>query len=190
MKKLILMIIMTVMCLSLIGVSAETATAQDRTVMNDVQKTAQSRMERKVRSEILSLPYYDVFDAIGFQINGNTVILNGYVVRPLTKEDAEESVRDVEGVTRVVNNIEVLPLSPSDDRIRMRIYREMIETPGLYKYLLGTNPPVRIIVKNGRVMLEGFVDSEADKNLAGIRAKEIFGVFGVENNLRVLRREV
>lgn len=190
MKKIILMIVTTVVSLALTGVSAETATAQDRAVMNDVQRTAQSRIERKVRSEILSLPYYGVFDAIGYQINGSTVVLNGYVVRPFTKKDAEGSVRDIEGVTKVVNNIEVLPLSPSDDRIRLRIYREMAETPGLYKYLLGTNPPVRIIVKNGRVMLEGFVDSEADKNLAGIRAKEIFGVFGVENNLRVLKREV
>lgn len=152
-------------------------------------QTASSKTERNIRKEILSLPYYDVFDAIGYQINGDTVTLSGYVVRPLTKSDAEAAVKDVDGVKNVVNKIEVLPLSPSDDRIRVRVYRAISDQGSLYRYLLGTNPAIRIIVNNGRVSLEGLVGSETDKTLAGIAAREIFGVFGVENNLQIEKRE-
>lgn len=150
---------------------------------------SKSKTEKNIRKEILSLPYYGVFDAIGYQINGDTVTLSGYTVRPLTKKDAEEAVKDVNGVTTVINNIKVLPLSPSDDRIRVRVYRAIGDQGSLYRYLLGTNPAIRIIVNNGRISLEGIVGNETDKNLAGIAAKEIFGVFGVENNLQVEGRE-
>ncbi len=184
MKKLLLL---TILSIILTGIS--TASISARTIMNDIAVVEKSKMARQVRKEILSLPYYDVFDAIGYQINGSTVTLNGYVVRPYTKSEAEAAVGDVDGVQKVVNNIEILPLSPSDDRIRLRIYRSISDQGGLYRYLLGTNPAIRIIVKNGRVNLEGYVANEADKNLAGIAAKEIFGVFGVDNNLQIENRK-
>lgn len=181
-KKLFLFFTFT-FCLLLI--SGDPVFAQTSSNQATVSK---SKMERNIRKEILSLPYYDVFDAIGYQLNGDTVTLSGYVVRPLTKDDAEASVKDVDGVKNVVNNIKVLPLSPSDDRIRVRVYRSIGDQGSLYRYLLGTNPPIRIIVNSGRVLLEGIVANETDKNLAGIAAKEIFGVFGVENNLQIEKR--
>lgn len=182
MNKIILGLIFA---LGFFGISAEAISAQ----VSDDAKIERAKISREVRSEILSLPYYGVFDAIGYQLDGDTVTLTGYVTRPLTKKDAEESVKDVTGVRNVINKIEILPLSPMDDRIRVRIYREIANKGAMYRYLLGTNPAIRIIVKNGRVTLEGFVASEADKNLAGISAKEIFGVFSVDNNLRVEKRE-
>ncbi len=147
---------------------------------------SQSRLERQVRREILRLPYYGVFDAIGYDLNGGTVTLTGAVVRPLTKQEAGEAVRDIDGVSNVVNNIEVLPLSPNDDRIRQRVFRTLSNQGGLYRYFLGANPSIRIVVKNGRVTLEGFVDSRGDSNRANILTRGIPGIFGVTNNLKVV----
>ncbi|MGH9945791.1 MAG: BON domain-containing protein [Pyrinomonadaceae bacterium] len=167
-----------------IGVLGNTVSAQVQ--MNG----GESRIERKVRSEILSLPYYGVFDAIGYTTNGSTVTLNGFVVRPITKSDAEGSVKDIEGVERVVNNIEVLPLSPNDDRIRLRTLNRLSGQGGsLFYYFLGTNPSIRIIVKSGRIQLEGFVNNKADSNLANILARVVTGTFGVTNNLQILKGE-
>jgi hyperosmotically inducible protein len=157
------------------SVSAQTAPGQNN-----------SRLDRQIRKEILTLPYYGVFDAIGYQLNGDTVTLNGYVVRPTTKRDAENAVADVDGVGRVVNNIQVLPLSPSDDRIRYRLLRTLTNTGGLYRYFLGANPGIRIIVNRGRVSLEGYVDTRGDSNLAYVTARGVPGTFAVTNNLRVL----
>lgn len=148
-----------------------------------------ARLDRQVRKEILMLPYYGVFDAIGYQINGRTVTLTGYVVRPVTKSDAENSVEDVSGVERVVNNIQVLPLSPADNRIRQAALRTLANRGSLYRYFLGANPAIRIIVRNGRIQLEGFVDNKGDYNLANITARTIPGTFGVTNNLKVVRGE-
>ena len=149
-----------------------------------------SRLERAIRKEILTLPYYGVFDAIGYQVNGSTVTLTGYVVRPTTKSDAGEAVADISGVSRVVNNIEVLPLSPSDDRLRARILQTLANQGGsLYRYFLGANPSIRIIVNRGRVALEGYADSQGDSNRAYILARGVPGSFAVTNNLRVLGRE-
>lgn len=146
-----------------------------------------SQIDRRVRSEILSLPYYGVFDAIGYSSNGGTVTLTGFVTRPTTKSVAENMIEDINGVTRVVNNIEVLPLSPADDRIRRRTLQTLQSRGGsLMYYFLGTNPAIRIIVKNGRIRLEGYVDSQADKNLANILARGVTGTFGVTNNLQVV----
>src|SRR5262245_36378892 len=147
----------------------------------------QSRLDRLIQREILSLPYYGVFDAIGYTLNNGTVTLTGYVVRPLTKRDAESVVRDVPGVTNVINNIEVLPLSPSDDRIRQRVLRTLSNQGGsLFRYFLGANPSIRIIVNRGRVSLEGFADNQSDANRAYILTRTVPGTFGVTNNLRVL----
>lgn len=145
-----------------------------------------SRLERQIRKEILTLPYYNVFDVIGYQINGSSVTLTGYVTRPTTKKDAEESVRDIAGVSEVFNRIEVLPLSPSDDRIRYRVLQTFVNRGGsLYRYFMGANPSIRIIVNRGRVSLEGYADTKGDSNLAYILARGVSGTFGVTNNLKV-----
>lgn len=176
--------LLSVLILTIAAFSAQSVVAQ-----TDAQKVEQARMERQIRKEILSLPYYGVFDAIGYELEGDTLTLNGYVVRPYTKKEAGDAVQDVAGVRAVVNNIEVLPPSPSDDRIRVRIYRAIENSGSMYRYLLGANPSIRIIVNRGRVILEGVVAYEGDRTLAEIAATEIFGVFNVTNNLKLERRE-
>lgn len=132
------------------------------------------------------LPYFGVFDYIAFKVDGDTVTLIGQVVRPVLKSDAENSIKHIEGVERVNNQIEVLPPSSIDDQLRIRLYRTIYGDPGLEKYALGVQKPIRIIVKNGHVTLEGVVDNQADKDLANIRAKSVPGAFSVDTNLQVV----
>lgn len=148
---------------------------------------SQDRISREVRHELLMLPYFGVFDNIGYKVDGYTVTLVGQVVRPTLKSDAENVVKHIEGVEKVDNQIEVLPPSPMDDRLRVRLFRAIYQYPALQKYELGVQKPIRIIVKNGRVTLEGVVDSDADKNLAGLRANGVSGIFSVTNNLQVVK---
>jgi osmotically-inducible protein OsmY len=151
------------------------------------QPTAKSeeRITREVRHELLMLPYFGVFDNIAYKVNGYDVTLLGQVVRPVLKSDAENAVKRIEGVEKVDNQIEVLPPSPMDDRLRLQLFRAIYRYPSLQKYELGVQKPIRIIVKNGRVALEGVVDSESDKNLVGLRANSVPGIFSVTNNLQV-----
>jgi hyperosmotically inducible protein len=131
------------------------------------------------------LPYLGVFDNLAFRVDGSKVTLLGEVTRPALKTDAEAAVKRIEGVEAVENQIEVLPLSPNDDRIRLAVYRAVYRQVSLSRYAMQAIPPIHIIVKNRNVRLEGVVATEADKNLAGIRAKGAPGVSSVENNLRV-----
>jgi len=159
--------------------------AQDQP--NRDQPTARSteRIIKEVRHELLMLPYFTVFDNIAYKVDGFNVTLLGQVTRPVTKSDAENAVKHIEGVEHVDNQIEVLPPSPMDDRLRQRLFRSIYGYPALQRYALGVQKPIRIIVKNGHVTLEGVVDSQADKNLAGIRANGVSGIFSVDNNLQV-----
>jgi hyperosmotically inducible protein len=109
----------------------------------------------------------------------------GQVARPTLKSDAENVVKKIEGVEHVKNEIEVLPVSPNDDRIRRAVFRAVYSDPTMERYAIQAVPPIHIIVKNGNVALEGVVATEADKNIAGIRANGVSGVFSVTNNLRV-----
>jgi len=146
----------------------------------------ESRIAKEVRHQLVMLPYYGIFDDLGFTVNGGTVTLVGEVTRPTLKSDAGNVVKQVEGVTNVVNNIEVLPLSPNDDQIRRATYRAIYGDPNLStRYGFQALPSIHIIVKNGHVRLEGVVANEGDKNLAGIRANGVPGAFSVENDLRV-----
>jgi hyperosmotically inducible periplasmic protein len=146
----------------------------------------ESRIVKDVRHQLVMLPYYGVFDDLGFNINGGTVTLSGEVTRPTLKSDAGNAVKRVEGVNNVVNNIEVLPLSPDDDQIRRATYRAIYGDPALStRYGFQALPSIHIIVKNGHVRLEGVVANEGDKNIAGIRANAVPGAFSVENGLRV-----
>jgi hyperosmotically inducible protein len=149
----------------------------------------EQRIAREVRHELVMLPYYGVFDNLAYRVDGSTVTLYGQVSRPTLKSDAENVVKQIEGVERVRNEIEVLPVSPNDDRIRLAVYRAVFSTPGLDRYSLQAVPPIHIIVKNGQVTLEGVVATEADKNLANIKANGVPGVFSVTNNLRVEGKE-
>jgi len=132
------------------------------------------------------LPYYGVFDDLGFSVNGGTVTLMGQVTQPVLKDDAARAVKKIEGVTNVTNNIEVLPLSPNDDQIRRAVYRAIYGDPSLStRYGFRALPSIHIIVKNGNVRLEGVVANEGDRNIAGLRAKGVPGAFSVENDLKV-----
>jgi osmotically-inducible protein OsmY len=146
---------------------------------------SEERIVREVRHELLMLPYFGVFDNIAYKVDGSTVTLMGQVLRPSLKSDAENAVKRIEGVEKVDNQIEVLPPSPADDRIRRVLFRAIYQFPALQKYELGVQKPIRIIVKNGQVTLEGVVDNQTDKDIAGVRAKTVPGTFSVTNNLRV-----
>lgn len=145
----------------------------------------QRRLEREVRHELVTLPYYDVFDNLEYRVDGSQVTLSGQVVRPTLKSGAENVVKSIEGVEKVTNNIEVLPLSPNDDRLRVAVYRAIYGHAALQRYSIRSVPPIHIIVKNGNVTLEGVVANEGDRNIANIQANGVSGVFSVKNNLRV-----
>ncbi|MCO6512530.1 MAG: BON domain-containing protein [Aridibacter famidurans] len=157
-----------------------------RPVSENVDMASIQVLARRVRNELLTLPYYSVFDWIEFEIDPNGVVtLMGKVTTPPdTKSRAAAYVEDVEGVTGVVNRIEVLPLSSSDDRLRRALYRE-IYSGTLFRYQVGSLQNIHIIVDNGRVTLQGVVDNAADKNVAGVRANSVPGIFSVTNNLAV-----
>jgi hyperosmotically inducible protein len=131
------------------------------------------------------LPLVSVFDNLQFKVDGYNVTLLGSVTRPSIKQDAERAVKGVEGVETVKNEIDVLPPSPQDNRLRTQLFQAIYGFPALRRYDLPVIKPIRIIVKNGRVTLEGVVDSEADKNMVGIRANTVPGIFSVTNNLHV-----
>ncbi len=146
---------------------------------------ARERLEREVRHELVLLPYYGVFDNLAFQVAGYDVVLMGQVTRPTLKSDAERVVKRIEGVERVINRIEVLPLSPNDDRIRLAVYWAIYsEQSPLRRYAVQAVPPIHIIVSGGHVTLEGVVANEGEKHHANILARQVSGVFSVTNHLR------
>ena len=147
-------------------------------------------LANQVRHELVMIPYFSVFDDLNYSVDSNTgvVTLSGAVTRPVVKEDADHSVKHLRGVTQVIDNIRVLPPSSFDDRIRLAEYRSIFGFAGLYRYAMGTQPSIHIIVDNGHVTLTGVVDSEADRNVANIRANSVPGVFSVTNNLRIAEK--
>ena len=166
-----------------LGLAPNNSLAQDSKKQEEPR--SRQNLVREVRHQLVLLPYYSVFDNLSFRVDGDTVVLEGQVVRPTLKSDAENVVKNIEGVGKVVNNIEVLPTSPMDDQIRRAVYRAVYGETGLSRYGLSAVPSIHIIVKNGNVTLVGVVDSEGDKNLANIRANGVPNVFGVKNELVV-----
>lgn len=154
-------------------------------VVANAAPSEQQRTMDKVHKELVTLPYYSVFDNIEFKVEGDTVTLSGQVRHPITRRDAERRVARIEGVDHVINNIEVFPVSGFDDSIRARAYRAVFRSGNLYRYAMGANPSIHIIVKNGHVTLEGVVSSQMDSQLAYMAARGVPGVFSVTNNLRV-----
>ena len=174
MKRRLCVLVISLMALSLLSLG------------QDASARSQERITREVRHELLMLPWFGVFDNIAYKVDGSTVTLYGQVVRPTLKSDAENVVKKIEGVEKVDNQIDVLPPSPMDDELRLKLYRSIYGYPPLEKYALGVQKPIRIIVKNGRVNLEGVVDNETDKNLVTVRANSVPGIFSVTNNLQVV----
>jgi hyperosmotically inducible protein len=144
-----------------------------------------SRIEREVRREIVMLPFYSLFDHFTFRVDGQTVTLMGKVSRPTLKSDAENVVKKIEGVETVKNEIQVLPLSPNDDRLRLTLYQAIYGHSALQTLAIRAVPPIHLIVENGNVTLEGVVANEMQKNIANAQANGVSGVFSVTNNLRV-----
>src|SRR5215471_18218636 len=145
----------------------------------------QERISHEVRHELVMLPQLTIFDNLAYQVNGDTVTLMGQVRNAVLKDAAEKAVDGIEGVKSVNNKIEVLPASPGDDRIRTAVARAIFSDDRLFRYSMGSVPPIHILVKGGHVTLVGVVDSQTDKDTAGIRANGVPGVFSVENTLRV-----
>jgi hyperosmotically inducible protein len=159
---------------------------QDNPATGALTQKSFDRIMKEVRHELVMLPYYGVFDNLAYKVDADgTVTLLGQVANPVLKSDAERAVKRIEGVEKVVNNIEVLPLSPNDDRIRRAAYRAIYGNSVLSQYQLRAVPPIHIIVKNGNITLEGVVAREMDKNLANIQANGVHGAFSVTNNLVV-----
>jgi len=165
--------------------AAVTLVATAALVVAEPKNPNLSPLEDKVRHELIVLPYFSVFDSISFRVDGSTVTLFGAVTKPVLKSDAGNVVKRVEGVERVENQIEVLPLSSFDDAIRMQTARAIYGYPALQRYGLGTQKAIHIIVKNGNVTLVGSVSNDGDKQLAFMRANGVPGVFAVDNQLQI-----
>ena len=176
MKKIINTMVALAMLFAVAGAPALAAPQKD---------SGNAALSRQVRKNLVTLPFYGVFDNLAYEVNpdGDTVTLYGQVTRPITRKDAERRVSKIEGVERVINRIEVLPVSPFDDRIRARTYRAVFNSGGLYRYAMGANPSIHIIVNRGHVTLEGVVSGKMDKQLAYMAARQVPGVFSVTNNL-------
>ncbi|MBY0376055.1 MAG: BON domain-containing protein [Bryobacteraceae bacterium] len=142
-------------------------------------------LAEQVRHELITLPFLSIYDSLRFQVDGDRVILSGETIRPVMKSQAENVVKQLAGVSTVVNNIEVLPLSPYDDRVRIAVARAVYGFPALLRYSLGALPSIHIVVKNGNVTLKGVVATEMDRTLAFLRANGVPGTFQVTNELVV-----
>jgi hyperosmotically inducible protein len=159
---------------------------QDNRPTGALNQKSIDRIYKEVRHELVMLPYYGVFDNLSYKVDPNgTVTLLGQVSRPTLKSDAENSVKRIEGVEKVVNNLEVLPNSPNDDRIRRAAYRAIYGNDVLSQYQLRAVPPIHIIVNNGHITLEGVVARQMEKQVAGMQANGVPGAFSVTNNLAV-----
>jgi hyperosmotically inducible periplasmic protein len=165
---------------TVVALLAASASAASR---SSQQEPKERDLIKEVRHQLVLLPYYSVFDNLAYRVEGSKVILIGQVVRPTLKSDAENVVKRIDGVSSVQNDIEVLPVSPNDDRLRRAVYRAIYGNPQFTRYGFQAVPSIHIIVKNGNVTLEGVVDNESDKNVAGIRANGVPNVFSVKNNL-------
>ena len=177
MRKLVTMCLACVLALG----SAGTALAQ----ASDSNQRMQQRIIKEARHELAMMPQLSIFDNLAYKVDGSTVTLLGQVRNAFLKDEAGKAVKGIEGVERVSNQIEVLPASFNDDRIRREVARAIFNDPRLFPYSIQSLPPIHIIVKNGQVSLEGVVRDQADKDTAGIRANGVPGVFAVQNNLKV-----
>jgi hyperosmotically inducible protein len=146
-------------------------------------------LTKEIRKELVTLPFFGVFDWFEYKVEPDgTVYLAGQVTRPTLKKDAQRRVERVEGVDRVINQVEVLPLSPNDERLRRAVFRELFNfNSPLFRYGQQPVPPIHIIVNRGRLVLKGVVANKGDSDLANIKARGVPGLFEVRNELKVER---
>lgn len=179
--------------LLLIGGTGIAAVPQERPQLDSPDARDIRRMENlkeEIRHQLVTLPYYSVFDWLQAQVSADGVVtLSGDVTRPTIKDDAERRVKNIESATRIVNNIEVLPLSPMDDQLRIAVYRAVFgfNSP-LFRYATQSVPPIHIIMKNGHVSLRGLVQSQFDSQYAETAARGVSGIFEVKNELQIEQR--
>jgi hyperosmotically inducible periplasmic protein len=179
-----LIVVLSISLLSMLALAS--SAIQDKQPTGSVSQKSIDRIYKEVRHELVMLPFYGVFDNLSYKVDPDgTVTLFGQVSRPTLKSDAENVVKRIEGVERVVNNIEVLPTSMMDDEIRRAAYRAIYGNEVLSQYQMRAVPPIHIIVKNGHITLEGVVAREMDKQIAGVQANSVHGAFSVTNNLVV-----
>lgn len=188
MKKVSYWLLSLGLCMGFVAARGQTGNAQSGSnaqQSNGLQRSEQ-RITREVHHELVMLPQLTIFDNLKYQVNGSEVTLQGEVVHAVLKDEAQNAVKKIEGVEKVNNQIDILPPSPMDDRIRLKVAHALFgnDSP-LFRYALGALPPIHIIVKSGHVTLEGVVDSDSDKNLAYTKANGVPGVFSVTNNLVV-----
>jgi hyperosmotically inducible protein len=191
-KSLLAVLALPLICSMTIFSTAALASPaiQDNQTTGALDHKSLDRIYKEVRHELVMLPYYGVFDNLAYKVDPDgTVTLLGQVSNPSLKSDAEKAVKRIEGVEKVVNNIEVLPTSIGDDRIRRAAYRAIYGSAVLRQYQLRAVPPIHIIVKNGNITLEGVVANKMDKQIAGVQANSVPGVFSVTNNLVVEEQE-
>lgn len=188
MRKILGCVLVGVMCFGMSGIglcqepgSNSGAAAQGATGPQRMQ----DRISREVFHELVTLPQLTIFDNLQYKVDGSKVTLMGQVRDAILKDSAEKSVKHIEGVDSVNNQIEILPASGNDDRIRRQVARALFNDERLFRYSMGSVPPIHIIVKNGHVTLEGVVNSQADKDAANVRANGVPGVFSVDNHLQV-----
>jgi hyperosmotically inducible periplasmic protein len=167
------------------GTPRALASGQPAAAISAQQNSPEARINKQVYHQLATLPWYGIFDNLSYSVNGTQVTLAGQVVNPTTKSDAVRTVKRIEGVTGVVDNITVLPVSMMDNQIRRAEYRAIFSYAGLYRYAMGANPSIHIIVDNGHVTLVGFVSNKTDANMATMRANMVPGVFSVTNDLKV-----
>ncbi|HTV66268.1 MAG TPA: BON domain-containing protein [Bryocella sp.] len=157
--------------------------------LGQLANTTEGKIFKEVRHELLVLPYYSLFDDLEYCVQGRTVVLSGTLTsqHSVTKEDAQAAVKRIEGVEQVTNNIKILSPNPLDQRAREQVYRKLVNTGGLSQYFWEAAPSIHIIVDNLHLTLKGYVNSEGDKNLASITAKQISSLFSVTNELQVVK---
>ena len=187
-KSLFLIVLLTAVFGTALAQSAEpqsgSASASQST--RSATPKAQERLYREVRHELVMLPNLSLWDNLAYKVEGYKVTLYGQVRNAGLKSEAENSVKRIEGVEAVDNQIQVLPPSPNDDRIRVAVARSIFDAPGLFPYAMQSVPPIHIIVQGGHVTLEGVVNNQGDKNMAELKAKTVPGVFSVTNHLQVV----
>jgi hyperosmotically inducible periplasmic protein len=190
MKKLLLAVFAMQLIFSIAVVASPATQDHQPAGANQPNQKSMDRLYKEVRHELVMLPFYGVFDNLSYKVDPDgTVTLFGQVARPTLKSDAENVVKHIEGVEKVVNNIEVLPTSINDDQIRRAAYRAIYGNDVLSMYQLRAVPPLHIIVKNGNITLEGVVARQMDKQVAGVQANSVPGAFSVTNNLVVEEEE-
>ena len=178
------MTMLSLLVAPMLGLGALKA-AQEMQNQRGAGRNSDAWITREVGHELMTVPWYSVFDILKYKVNGNVVTLSGTVVNPTVKTDAENAVKHVEGVEKVIDQVEVLPPSPMDDQLRRAEYRAIYSQAMLSRYGVGNLQSIHIIVKNGHVTLEGSVDNQQDKDAATLFAKGVSDVFSVDNNLNV-----